>query len=89
MSKRVKIEELYLVISSEGTIVGCGIDPTSACRDAVEDSGIFTNWKDMALSGRYAVTIANANATYDKDKLDECFTCWRNSAAELYGREAL
>lgn len=89
MTKRAKIEELYLVISSEGTIVGCGIDSASACRDAVEGSGIHTNWKDMALSGRYAVTTASANATYDKDKLDECFSYWRNSAAKLYGREAL
>lgn len=26
MAKRVKIEELYLVISKEGSVMGCGID---------------------------------------------------------------
>ena len=87
MDKRAKIEEICLVVSSEGTIVGCGIDPASACRDAVEGSGIHTNWKDMALSGRYAVTTASANVVYDKDKLDECFTYWSKIAAERYGRE--
>lgn len=86
MAKRVKIKELYLVISSGGTVVGCGIDAPSAWRDAVEGSGIHSNWKDMALSGRYAMTIAEANATYDKEKLDESFTYWRKAAAEHYGR---
>lgn len=87
MAKRAKIEELYLVISSGGSIAGCGIDPASACRDAVEGSGIHTNWKDMALSGNYAVTTASANVIYDKDKLEECFTYWRKTATEHYGNE--
>lgn len=87
MARRAKIEELYLVVSSEGTIVGCGIDSPSACRDAVEGSGIYSNWKDMALSGRYALTTATANITYDKDKLDECFYYWRKSAAESFGKD--
>lgn len=82
MSKRVKIEELYLVVSSEGTVVGCGIDSPSACRDAVEGSGIHTNWKDMALSGRYAVTRATANVTYDKSMLDESFSFWRQKSGD-------
>lgn len=86
MAKRTKIEELYLVISSQGTVVGCGIDAPSACRDAVENSGIHTNWKDMALSGRYAVTTGIANVTYDKEKLDESFDYWRGAAAEHYGK---
>ncbi|EAO8774005.1 hypothetical protein CDJ04_13845 [Salmonella enterica] len=88
MAKRVKIEELYLVISKGGSVVGCGIDAPSACRDAVENSGLYTNWKDMALSGWYAVTTATANATYDKEKLDECFDCWRRAADEHYGKRA-
>lgn len=86
MAKRAKIEELYLVISDGGSVVGCGIDAPSACRDAVEYSGIHTNWKDMALSGRYAVTTATANVIYDKEKLDECFAYWRGVAAEHYGK---
>ncbi|HAK4777642.1 TPA: hypothetical protein H2C15_003926 [Salmonella enterica] len=88
MAKRVKIEELYLVISKEGSVMGCGINAPSACRDAVENSGFYTNWKDMALSGGYAVTTATANATYDKEKLDECFDYWRGAADEHYGKRA-
>lgn len=83
MSKRVKIEGFYLVISSGGNVVGCGIDPPSACRDAVANSGIHTNWHDMALSGNYAITSATANATYDKEKLDESFAFWRDKAAGI------
>lgn len=83
MAKRAKIEELYVVVSSFGTVVGCGIDAPSACRDAVENSGMHTNWKDMALSGGYAVTKATANVSYDKDGLDECFAYWRGAAAGI------
>lgn len=81
MAKRAKIEELYVVVSSFGTVVGCGIDASSACRDAVENSGMHTNWKDMALSGGYAVTKATANVSYDKDGLDESFAYWREAVA--------
>lgn len=42
----------------------------------------------MALSGGYAVTTATANATYDKEKLDECFDYWRGAADEHYGKRA-
>ncbi|MEI9740440.1 hypothetical protein V5031_22085 [Enterobacter kobei] len=86
MSKRAKIEKLYVVVSSIGTIVGCGIDAPSACRDAVENSGMYTNWKDMALSGGYAVTKAIANVSYDKDRLDESFAYWREAACGMGGR---
>lgn len=81
MAKRAKIEELYVVVSALGNVVGCGIDAPSACRDAVENSGIYSNWKDMALSRRYAVTTATANVTYDKEKLDESFAYWRDASA--------
>ena len=81
MNKRAKIEELYVVVSRSGAIVGCGIDAPSACRDAVENSGMHTNWKDMALSGSYAVTKAIANVSYDKEGLDESFAYWRDAAA--------
>ncbi|WP_213732930.1 hypothetical protein [Citrobacter europaeus] len=80
MAKRAKIDELYVVVSRCGGVVGIGIDAPSACRDAVENSGIYTNCKDMALSGSYAVTTAVAKVTYDKDKLDECFAYWRDAA---------
>ncbi|EFV3689845.1 hypothetical protein E3025_002267 [Salmonella enterica] len=86
MAKRAKIEKIFVVVSRSGGIVGCGIDSPSACRDAVENSGIHTNWKDMALSGQYAVTTGTANVTYDKEKLDECFDYWRGAAAEHYGK---
>lgn len=79
--KRAKIEALYVVVSRNGAVVGCGIDAPSACRDAVENSGMHTNWKDMALSGGYAVTKATANVSYDKDGLDESFAYWREAAA--------
>lgn len=83
MAKRARIEEIFVVVSRGGTVVGCGIDSPSACRDAVENSGIHSNWKDMALSGAYGVTTATANVTYDKDKLDECFAYWREAAAGI------
>lgn len=80
--KRVKIEELYVVVSRGGEVVGCGIDAPSACRDAVNNHhAMYSNWKDMALTGRYAVTKATANVSYDKDQLEECFTYWRITAA--------
>ncbi|EMQ0047659.1 MULTISPECIES: hypothetical protein [Bacteria] len=87
MTKRARIEELYVVVSSWGNIVGCGIDAPSACRDAVERSGTHTNWKDMALSGSYGVTTASASVIYDKDRLDKDFAAWRKTAAERYNRE--
>ena len=88
MAKRAKIPEMWVVVSSSGDIVGCGIDSPSACRDAVEGSGIHSNWKDMAMSGRYAVTTASANITYDTEKLARDFAAWKNTANKYHEREA-
>ncbi|EEA0954268.1 hypothetical protein JGY68_002136 [Salmonella enterica] len=85
--KRAKIEGLYVVVSRDGEVIGCGIDAPSACRDAIENGGgMYSNWKDMALSGGYAVTKATANVSYDKDALDKSFAYWRDAAAGIGGR---
>lgn len=88
MSKRVKIESLHLVISSFGTVCGVGIDPASACRDAAEGSGIYSNWKNMALSGSYAVTNASANASYEPAELAEDFSAWERAREERYSNKS-
>ena len=88
MSKRAKIESLYIVISTFGTVCGVGIDPSSAWRDAVANSGSYTNWKDMALSGSYGLTSASASTSYEPAELAESFTAWGKLSEELYGKVA-
>lgn len=86
MSKRVKIESLWLIISSFGTVCGAGIDPAAAWRDAVEASGIHSCAKDMMLSGSYGCVEAVASATYEPASLNESRSAYQAMRAERYGK---
>jgi hypothetical protein len=86
MAKRVKIESLFLVISSFGTVCGAGIDSASAWRDAVERSSMFTSWKDMAFAG-YAAVESVANVTYDPIQLGESRAAYSVMKAKYYAKD--
>lgn len=48
MAKRVKIDDIWLVIGLTGQVYGAGTDSASAWRDAGERFN--KHWKDLALS---------------------------------------
>ncbi|EBB1561300.1 hypothetical protein FLQ72_000406 [Salmonella enterica] len=85
MAKRVKIDDIWLVIGLTGQVYGAGTDSASAWRDAGER--FSQHWKDLALSGSYALVEATANATYDPEELKRSFEGWKKIAAERYGKD--
>ncbi|EFR5835238.1 hypothetical protein [Salmonella enterica] len=84
MAKRVKIDDIWLVIGLTGQVYGAGTDSASAWRDAGDR--LDRHWKDLALSGSYALVAATANATYDPEELKRSFEGWKRIAAERYGK---
>lgn len=84
MAKRIKVDSLYIIISSFGYVVGFGSDPASAWRDAVENSE-YSCPKDMMLSGRYASIETTANVTYEPAALEESRERFKTMRDEYYG----
>lgn len=83
--KRVKVESLYIIVSSLGHIYGIGNDACSAWRDAVDRSGVYTNAKDMMLTGNFASVEASANVQYSPESLEESREAFCRMRAEHYG----
>lgn len=74
--KRVKLDSIYLVINPETLrVVGCGLDVTSAWRDAAEScsSSRIYDARSLIRTGRYVSIEATANATYDPQVVKENF----------------
>ncbi|MGU6722681.1 hypothetical protein ACV2ER_12050 [Salmonella enterica subsp. enterica serovar Pomona] len=95
MAKRVKIDDIWLVIGLTGQVYGVGTDSASAWRDAGDRFNQYwkdlalSGWKDLALSGSYALVAATANATYDPEELKRSFEGWKRIAAERYGKDVM
>ncbi|MCL6375938.1 hypothetical protein EXT57_00925 [Pectobacterium brasiliense] len=83
--KRAKIESLYIIVSSLGHVYGIGNDACSAWRDAVDRSGVYTNAKDMMLTGNFASVEASANIQYSPESLEESREAFRHMRTEHYG----
>ncbi|MEQ9868576.1 hypothetical protein ABRP77_04650 [Pectobacterium odoriferum] len=83
--KRVKVESLYIIVTSLGHIYCIGNDACSAWRDAVDRSGLYTNAKDMMLTGNFASVEASANVSYDPELLKESRQAFLRMRAEHYG----